>query len=133
MARTELLDDPSLVEVQAVAEALDTDLDAGLSSAEASRRLTEEGPNELRAAPPVPAWPKILAQFQDPLIYLLLGAVALSLLAWLIEGPRWLAGGRAGDWRCGGSQRRPGLRGTGLGRERCRCAATDDGELQTSC
>jgi P-type Ca2+ transporter type 2C len=86
MARTEVLDDPSMVEVQAVAEALDTDLHAGLTSAEASRRLAEDGPNELRAAPPVPTWRKILAQFQDPLIYLLLGAVVISLFVWLIEG-----------------------------------------------
>jgi Ca2+-transporting ATPase len=86
MARAEVLDDPSMVEVQAVAEALDTDLHAGLTSAEASRRLAEDGPNELRAAPPVPTWRKILAQFQDPLIYLLLGAVVISLFVWLIEG-----------------------------------------------
>ena len=86
MARTEVLDDPSVLEVKAVADALDTDLEAGLSSAEASRRLADDGPNELRAAPPVPTWRKILTQFQDPLIYLLLGAVVISLLAWLIEG-----------------------------------------------
>jgi P-type E1-E2 ATPase len=81
-----VLDDPSVVAVEAVAEALGTSLRAGLTSAEASRRLREDGPNELRAAPPVPTWRKILAQFQDPLIYLLLGAVVISLVAWVIEG-----------------------------------------------
>jgi Ca2+-transporting ATPase len=30
----------------------------------------------------VPIWRKILAQFQDPLIYLLLAAVVISLVAW---------------------------------------------------
>ena len=70
MARTEVLDDPAIVAVEDVAEALGTDLRAGLTSAEASRRLGEDGPNQLRAAPPVPTWRKILAQFQDPLIYL---------------------------------------------------------------
>ena len=47
---------------------------------------TVHGPNELRGTPPVPIWRKILAQFQDPLIYLLLAAVAVSLVAWIVEG-----------------------------------------------
>jgi Ca2+-transporting ATPase len=34
----------------------------------------------------VPAWRKLLAQFADPLIYLLLGAVVVSVIAWLAEG-----------------------------------------------
>ena len=86
MTRTEVLDDPSVVAVEDVAEALGTDLRAGLTSAEAASRLGEDGPNQLRAAPPVPTWRKILAQFQDPLIYLLLGAVVISVVAWVIEG-----------------------------------------------
>lgn len=59
---------------------------AGLDSAEALRRLETDGPNELRAAPPVPMWRKILTQFQDPLIYLLLVAIAISFGAWAVEG-----------------------------------------------
>jgi Ca2+-transporting ATPase len=31
-------------------------------------------------------WQRILAQFQDPLVYLLVGAVVIALAAWLIEG-----------------------------------------------
>lgn len=34
----------------------------------------------------MPTWRKILAQFRDPLIYLLLAAVAISLLAWVLGG-----------------------------------------------
>jgi magnesium-transporting ATPase (P-type) len=34
----------------------------------------------------VPGWQKLLAQFRDPLVYLLIGAVAVSLMAWLFEG-----------------------------------------------
>ena len=34
----------------------------------------------------MPAWRKLLAQFADPLIYLLLAAVVVSLLAWVAEG-----------------------------------------------
>ena len=64
----------------------------GLSSAEAPRRLKETGPNELAAASPPPRWRKLLAQFRDPLIYLLLGAVAASTAAWAA----WAADGASG-------------------------------------
>ncbi len=63
-----------------------TDLEAGLTTSEAARLLTLHGPNEIRAAPPVPTWRKVLAQFQDPLVYLLVGAVVISIAAWLFEG-----------------------------------------------
>jgi Ca2+-transporting ATPase len=33
----------------------------------------------------VPAWRKLLAQFADPLIYLLLGAIAISVAAWALQ------------------------------------------------
>src|SRR5690606_26280572 len=50
------------------------------------RLLAASGPNELRAVSPVPAWRRILSQFRDPLVYLLLGAILVALVAWLIEG-----------------------------------------------
>ena len=60
----------------------------GLSTKEAANRLTQDGPNELLAAPRPPLWRRLLAQFQDPLIYLLLVAVAIALVAWWVEvGP----------------------------------------------
>ncbi|MFO1363378.1 MAG: cation-translocating P-type ATPase [Burkholderiales bacterium] len=80
------LDDPSVLDVEDVLRALGTDAENGLSSDEASRRLAADGPNELRAAPPIPVWRRVLAQFQDPLIYLLLAAIGVSLVAWAIEG-----------------------------------------------
>ena len=55
-----------------MAAALAADVENGLSAQEAARRLARNGTNELRAAPLVPAWRRALAQFQDPLIYLLL-------------------------------------------------------------
>ncbi|MCC7285943.1 MAG: cation-translocating P-type ATPase [Burkholderiaceae bacterium] len=70
----------------AVAQALATDVDDGLGAAEVARRQASHGPNELRAAAPTPAWRRLLAQLHDPLVYLLIGAVAISLLAWWIEG-----------------------------------------------
>ena len=79
-------DDAFLLDVETVATRLDVNPTTGLSDAEAARRLEADGPNELRGTPPVPTWRKILAQFQDPLIYLLLAAVAVSLVAWIVEG-----------------------------------------------
>ena len=71
---------------RAIVEALDTSLDAGLDAAEAARRLAAHGPNVLVSEPPVPAWRRFAAQFRDPLVYLLIAAVAISLVAWAAEG-----------------------------------------------
>jgi P-type Ca2+ transporter type 2C len=76
--------------VEEVVAATGTDPEDGLSAEEAARRLAESGPNELRSAPPVPLWRKVLAQFQDPLIYLLLAAVVISVVAWVVEGAEGL-------------------------------------------
>jgi Ca2+-transporting ATPase len=80
------IDDASVMDADAVAAALGADVENGLSAQEAARRLAQNGPNEPRAAPRAPAWRRVLAQFQDPLIYLLLAAVAIALLAWWVEG-----------------------------------------------
>jgi Ca2+-transporting ATPase len=65
---------------------LGSDATDGLTSGEAARRLAVHGPNELEAAPPVPGWRKLLDQVRDPLVYLLVAAVVVSLVAWLLEG-----------------------------------------------
>jgi Ca2+-transporting ATPase len=78
--------EPSLVDAADIARRLEVDVTVGLTAAEAARRLAEDGPNELTAVRPVPGWRKILAQFHDPLIYLLLVATAVSVGAWLVEG-----------------------------------------------
>ena len=78
--------DPSLRDALDVARGLGVDPTTGLTMSDAEHRLQSDGPNELRAKPPVPLWRKILAQFQDPLIYLLLVAVAISVAAWLAQG-----------------------------------------------
>ncbi|MDN6684310.1 MAG: hypothetical protein L0K89_06305, partial [Bifidobacterium crudilactis] len=57
--------DPSLLESEQVAKALNVDVSTGLSSEEAKRRIEEFGPNELASAPPVPKWKKFLEQFRD--------------------------------------------------------------------
>ncbi len=78
--------DPSRTDPREVARRLGTDLRCGLTGQDAAHRLATDGPNQIRPAPPVPTWRKVLAQFQDPLIYLLLAAVAISVAAWTAEG-----------------------------------------------
>ena len=80
------LDDPSLRDPQAVAHAVGADLLHGLTTQDASLRLARDGPNELRAPPARPLWRRVLAQFQDPLVYLLLAAVVIAIVAWIVEG-----------------------------------------------
>jgi len=86
MAKAGRLDDPSIKNADEVAGALGADIENGLTSEEASRRLLADGPNELRATPPHPAWRRILLHFHDPLVYLLLAAIAIALVAWAVEG-----------------------------------------------
>lgn len=57
----------------------------GLSEDEAQARLERYGRNELAAEKPVPAWKKFLAQFQDPLVILLLIATVISFGLWIYE------------------------------------------------
>jgi len=52
--------------------ALQTDSRPGLSRAEAQARLQRHGPNALPETKPRPLWRILLAQFQSPLIYILL-------------------------------------------------------------
>ncbi len=73
-------------EASAVVASLGTDARLGLTAVEASSRLARLGPNRLEAAERVPEWRKFLDQFANPLIYLLLVAVLVSLVAWAFEG-----------------------------------------------
>ncbi len=58
----------------------------GLADQEATRRLEADGPNVLRGKQAIPTWRKVMAQFQNPLIYLLLVAIAISLASWVVQG-----------------------------------------------
>lgn len=77
-----------LLEVGSLAGQLGTDLRLGLTRDEAQVRLTGDGPNELVTQPAPPAWQRLLAQFQDPLVYLLLAAVAITLGIWMLGDRR---------------------------------------------
>ena len=78
--------DPSLSDAAEVGHALGADLERGLGAAEAATRLARDGRNVLRGTPPLPTWRRVLAHFQDPLIYLLLAAIVIALAAWWLEG-----------------------------------------------
>ena len=70
---------------EGVLAALETDALQGLSEAEASTRLERFGSNELAAEEPVPGWRKVVAQFTNVLVILLLVASAISFALLLIR------------------------------------------------
>ncbi len=55
-----------------------SDIDTGLTASEARQRFAAEGPNELPEAPPASWFKLLLAQFTSLLIWVLIGAAALS-------------------------------------------------------
>lgn len=69
-----------------VLDQLDTDGVLGLTSAEVGRRQAHYGPNQIESEPPIP-WPvRLLQQFANPVVYLLLAAIAISSVVWVAEG-----------------------------------------------
>ncbi len=58
----------------------------GLSASDAATRLREHGPNRLPDAAPDPLWRRFARQFQSPLIYILLFALAFDAGLWVVEG-----------------------------------------------
>ncbi|MDP6010867.1 MAG: cation-translocating P-type ATPase [Candidatus Poseidoniaceae archaeon] len=59
----------------------------GLTDEEAEQRMEEYGPNQLDEPEKVPWWRRLAAQFNDPLIYLLMGAAVISLFIHNFEKP----------------------------------------------
>jgi Ca2+-transporting ATPase len=65
--------------LEAVAKVLHTDLVSGLSPAEAKRRQSIYGPNQLAEGAGIPFWKLVLEQFKSFLVLLLLGSAAISI------------------------------------------------------
>ena len=61
-----------------VLAALNSMAESGLSEQEAERRLQQYGPNQLTEAPPTTFLQLLLAQFNNFIIMLLIGAAAIS-------------------------------------------------------
>src|SRR5437868_918680 len=72
----------------AVVEALGSNAVRGLDEDEVQRRLARYGPNRLQSAPPTPWWRRLLEQFQDTLVIILLIATAISFGEWALQSPR---------------------------------------------
>ena len=72
----------------AVVAALATDSVRGLRHAEAHRRLDQYGHNRLKSAPEIPWWKRLLEQFENFLVIILLVAIVISVIEWLLQDPR---------------------------------------------
>jgi Ca2+-transporting ATPase len=64
--------------VATVVSRLETDADHGLTAAEAARRLARHGPNVLREAAAEAWWWKLLRQFRELVIWILLAAAVIA-------------------------------------------------------
>jgi len=71
--------------VEETAGRLRTDLEHGLSTEEARRRLAEVGPNELAERPRPGFWHIVLDQFNSFLVWILIGAALISLVLGQME------------------------------------------------
>ena len=65
---------------RAALEALASDEHSGLGSDEAAARLGRHGRNSLPERPGKPAWLRLLLQFHQPLIYILLASGTVTAL-----------------------------------------------------
>jgi len=76
------------MQISEVVQTLGTDADAGLSRQAAAERLQQFGPNKLPARHRRPAWLRLLRQFHNVLIYVMLAAacITLTLGHWLDTG-----------------------------------------------
>ncbi len=73
---------------EAVVSALGSDIARGLNRAEVERRQDAYGPNRLKSAPETPWWRRLLEQFQNFLVIILLVATVISMIEWLLQDPR---------------------------------------------
>jgi Ca2+-transporting ATPase len=79
---------PHALPADAVVAHLRSDAVRGLDSAEAKRRLEQYGPNQLKSAPETPWWKRLLEQFENFLVIIILVAIVISVIEWLLQDPR---------------------------------------------
>lgn len=87
MSQTTAVDQnaPHEQSAEEVTVALGTDANAGLTAQEARLRLERFGPNELVTEAGAPAWRRLLGQFKDALVLLLIAAAIISCAVWAVE------------------------------------------------
>jgi len=73
---------------EVVVSALGSHAARGLNDQEAQFRLDRFGPNELKSAPETPWWKRLLEQFENVLVIILLVAIVISVIEWLLQDPR---------------------------------------------
>ena len=66
------------LDIDAVVRGLETDPVQGLAADVAAARLAHDGRNELVEEPPVPAWRRLAAQFNQLVVWILLGAAVIA-------------------------------------------------------
>ena len=64
--------------IEEITKSLSTDLSGGLTSQEAAARLGKYGPNQLEEKKGVSPWSIFLGQFEDFIIWVLIGAAIVS-------------------------------------------------------
>ena len=79
---------PHAKAADAVVSALGSNATRGLSMSEVQRRLQQYGPNQLKSAPETPWWKRLLEQFENFLVIILLVAVVISVIEWVLQDPR---------------------------------------------
>jgi len=79
---------PHSLDAAAVVADLHSDAIRGLSREEADRRLQQYGLNQLKSAPETPWWKRLLEQFENFLVIILLVAIVISVIEWLLQDPR---------------------------------------------
>ncbi len=84
--------------------ALNTNYRIGLTEEEATRRLTQYGPNKLNEKPKTPWWKIFFSQFNDAMIYVLFAAIVVTIGVSIYETVSCLKAGlqfdffTVGDW-----------------------------------
>ncbi|AVN58977.1 cation-translocating P-type ATPase [Mesoplasma florum] len=74
-------------QIKEIENKLDTDIKTGLTEEEATKRLIENGKNELPTAKVTPWWVTFLHAFVEPLQLILMFAAVISVVAPLISSP----------------------------------------------
>jgi len=87
-ATTSLVAGPHAKPAEAVVAELGSDAARGLNRDEARQRLEQYGPNQLKSAPETPWWERLIEQFQNFLVIILLVAIVISVIEWLLQDPR---------------------------------------------
>jgi P-type Ca2+ transporter type 2C len=87
-APTSLATSPHGKPAEAVVLELGSDATRGLNRDEAKRRLEQYGLNQLKSAPETPWWERMLEQFQNFLVIILLVAIVISVIEWTLQDPR---------------------------------------------